>query len=168
MEKSAIISPCGKYRYYLLREWEGKPIATFIMLNPSTADAEIDDPTIKRCMKFARHWNHGGIQVINLFAVRTSAPSVMMNAADPVGERNKEFFEFALGRAGKDGKVICAWGNHGGHMAQDKTALGWIDAHLLWQKPQCLGLTNSEKPKHPLSRGKGFIPYSFEPIPYSG
>lgn len=168
MKKTAIISPDQKYRYYLTRVWTGDPIATFIMLNPSTADSEIDDPTIKRCIKFAQQWQHGGIQVVNLFAVRSSSPKVMLGSVDPVGERNKEFFDLAMDRAGRDGKVICAWGNHGSFMDQDLTALGWIDEHLLWQKPLCLGLTNNSQPKHPLSRGKGYIHYNFEPIIYEG
>lgn len=73
IKKDATISDCGKYRYRLSRIWEpGRPVATFVMLNPSTADATNDDATIRKCMGFARRWNLGGIHVGNLFAYRAS------------------------------------------------------------------------------------------------
>ena len=75
MIKSAEISPCGLYRYSLTRKWEAwKGTVNFIMLNPSTADAQEDDPTIRRCIGFAKAWGYGGIVVTNLFAYRATNP----------------------------------------------------------------------------------------------
>lgn len=160
MRKTATISQCGFYRYSLARQWAaGNAIATFIMLNPSTADAEKDDPTIRRCIAFARTWGCDGLRVLNLFALRTPSPKEMMAANDPIGPDNIDAFRSILS---DDGPVVCAWGNHGSFMNQAEHVLGWIE-HL---NPKCLGLTNSGQPKHPLSRGKGFIPYSQPLLPY--
>jgi hypothetical protein len=71
MRRTAIISECGRYRYRLTREWGDGPLLTFAMLNPSTANAEIDDPTIRRCMSFGRREGASGISVFNLFAQPT-------------------------------------------------------------------------------------------------
>jgi hypothetical protein len=75
VRKTAVLSDRGTYRYRLTRQWDlGKAMLPVCMLNPSTADAEKDDPTIKALMRFAGNWGYGGITVINLFAVRTSQP----------------------------------------------------------------------------------------------
>lgn len=89
MEKTAIISEDEKYRYQLSRCWdETKPRILFIMLNPSTADANIDDPTIRRVISFAKSWGYGGVYVGNLFAFRSTDPKGLKQIADPVGENN--------------------------------------------------------------------------------
>lgn len=143
--KDAKISPCGKYRYSLTRIWEpGLPKVYFIMLNPSTADALVDDPTIRRCVGFAKEWGYGGIKVLNLFAVRTAFPKEMMEASDPVGPENYDEFERML--TSEDPLIVCAWGVHGAYMDQDLTVLGWIE-HL---NPKCLGLSKDGHPRHPL------------------
>ena len=72
MTKTAILSPCCQYRYVLTRQWNDSEPVTWIMLNPSTADADKDDPTIRRCIGFAKAWGHGGIHVVNLFAFRAT------------------------------------------------------------------------------------------------
>jgi hypothetical protein len=152
MNRDAVISQCGTYRYLLRREWGLGPIATFIMLNPSTADAETEDPTIRRCIGFAKAWGCRGLQVVNLFAKRATSPKKMMLADDPVGPKNKGFFESAYENARRDddpGPLICAWGTHGGFMEQDLEVMGWLDGFPAW-KPQCLGLTKKMYPKHPL------------------
>src|SRR5262245_19133112 len=87
--KEALISPCGLYRYWLTRTWDNSlRRVCWVMLNPSTADAEQDDPTIRRCVGFARSWGAGGIIVVNLFAFRASDPKALLRAADPVGPDN--------------------------------------------------------------------------------
>lgn len=155
MIKTAEISPCGKYRYYLSRRWqEGKPTATFIMLNPSTADAEQDDPTIRRCIGFAKAWNCGRLQVINLFALRATSPVEIKLSSDPVGPDNHDWFQRAYQDASypdDKGPIVCAWGVHGGHIGQDETAMGWIFRLPAWEKDTwCFGYTKELFPRHPL------------------
>ena len=93
---AAVLSPCGAYRYLLTRRFgPGKKLATFVMLNPSTADAERDDATIRKCVGFARSWGCAGLQVVNLFAFRATDPTDLRMADDPVGPENDVW----LGRA---------------------------------------------------------------------
>src|SRR5262249_54294569 len=93
LENNAVISDCGKYRYVLTRQ-TGAEVrsATFVMLNPSTADATLDDPTIRKCIGFAKNWRCGRLVVLNLFAFRATDPEVMKAEADAVGPENKSWF----------------------------------------------------------------------------
>jgi len=113
---SAIISSCGKYRYTLGRNLEksnGK-ICMFIMLNPSTADANEDDPTIRRCISYAKEWGYGKLVVTNLFAFRATDPKVMKSFDRPVGPRNDNCITFAAQIANaSNGVIVCAWGTNG-------------------------------------------------------
>jgi len=111
---SAIISACGTYRYLLTREFGSSPrIATFIMLNPSTADATVDDQTIRKCIGFSKKWGCGGFRVINLFAVRARDPAEMKKHPAPQGPDNKKHFDEAIRTAKAcphQGPIVCAWG----------------------------------------------------------
>jgi hypothetical protein len=164
----AVISPCGKYRYQLTRMWDERKRrrAVFIMLNPSTADALQDDPTIRRCIGFARSWGCGSLVVLNLFAIRATNPAVMLADNDPEGPDNFEHFRRFLDDPtdwithARD-IVVCAWGAHGSHRDQDKTVMGWMDRFAA--QPQCLGITKSGQPKHPL-----YIAASTPLQPYRG
>src|SRR4051812_41324552 len=89
MNATAIFSRCGKYRYLLTRSWADGPTATFIMLNPSTAGAEQNDPTIRKCIGFAQRLGFGGLQAINLFALRTPSPVILRKARRPIGPGNQ-------------------------------------------------------------------------------
>jgi len=86
---SAVISGDGKYRYFLARRWgsTGKTVA-FIGLNPSTADATLDDPTIRRCVGFAKFWGGSALHMVNLFALRSPTPASLRVASDPIGPQN--------------------------------------------------------------------------------
>lgn len=89
MTGGAHLSACGAYRYALRRTWDpARPAALFVGLNPSTADAERDDPTTRRCVRFARDWGFGGLLVGNLFAYRATRPRDLRAAAEPVGPEN--------------------------------------------------------------------------------
>lgn len=91
MKKTAKLSDCRTYRYELWRTWdESKPYAMFIGLNPSTADETEDDPTIRRCINFAKTWGYGGLCMTNLFAYRATQPEDMKRASDPIGNKNDE------------------------------------------------------------------------------
>lgn len=166
----AVLSEDGRYRYELTRFWcdPGAFIqraATFVMLNPSTADASVDDPTIQRCMRFARAWGLDGIRVVNLYAFRASQPSVMWEAlasgADIVGPDNPHTLRKALLRAYNEClPVTVAWGNHGA-----AGRVEWLtqQARDLSVELQCLGTTQSGAPKHPLARGQHRIPDDVTP-----
>src|SRR5262249_14212908 len=90
VRRAAVISDCGRYRYSLTRRWgdAAEPRALFVMLNPSTADAEQDDPTIRRCIGFAKAWGMGSLEVVNLYALRATDPAALLSAPDPIGPKN--------------------------------------------------------------------------------
>ena len=142
----AKFSDCGKYRYSLFREWDReKGLVSFIMLNPSTAGATEDDPTIRRCIGFAERWGFGRLWVVNLFAFRATDPAEQKKADDPVGPDN--IFDIAAGGA-FSGKVIAAWGVHGDLHGQAERVKFGLSLGL---KPiHCLGTTKDGHPKHPL------------------
>lgn len=88
MVKEALLSEDRKYRYILSRTWdEAKPAVLFIGLNPSTADEKSDDSTIRKCINYAKCWGYGKILMANLFAFRSTDPSILIHAADPVGKK---------------------------------------------------------------------------------
>lgn len=174
VRKDASISADQRYRYTLTRDWSDpnvfvRQFATFVMLNPSTADARHDDPTIQRCMRFARTWGLDGIHVVNLYAFRTPQPSALWEAhatgVDIFGPENHKAIRVALLRAYSScAPVIAAWGNHGAAGRVD-----WLieQAQEMRVALQCLGTTNSGAPKHPLARGHHRIPDDVEPAAWS-
>ena len=146
MERSAIISPCGAYRYRLER-WGWVPASpvrgavAFIMLNPSTADAEVDDPTIRRCIRFAQDWGFAKLIVGNLFALRSPDPKTLRRSAAPVGVDNEKH---TLQIAKDAALTVCAWGAHvDGYFFRQAMASQGIDLHYL-------RLTKNRQPAHPL------------------
>jgi hypothetical protein len=145
MKRGATIDQTGKYRYILTRIWdENKPPAVFIMLNPSTADAEEDDPTIRRCINFAKGWGMGGIKVVNVFAYRATDPKELLKAADPVGIENYNHIEETINNAGI---VIIACGVVNKRLGQPyKKALDILYGTDIY----CLGVTKEGYPRHPL------------------
>lgn len=152
MVRDARISECGLYRYTLDRKWGGPnnyyPMV-FIMLNPSTADANIDDPTIRRCIGFAQRERQTAIMVVNLFAYRATSPKDMRAAADPVGPSNDNYLDQIFMQCSLRGHhVVAAWGAHGSHLKRDRAV--WALAHKNALDLQCLGVTKDGHPKHPL------------------
>lgn len=148
MKKSAVISPDGVYRYSLEREWdEHEKKMIFCMLNPSTADAEKDDPTIRRCIGFAKREGNGGIIVVNAFPFRATNPKDMWKAAESgvniLGSNEEHLYKNCSHQ-----NVICAWGS--AKVPEDNwysisDTLKTFGA-TLW----CLGKTKDRKPRHPL------------------
>ncbi|TDX72626.1 hypothetical protein EDE05_12847 [Neorhizobium sp. R1-B] len=165
IRRTALFSDNGLYRYRLTRQWDLTGVMLPVcMLNPSTADADKDDPTILTLMKFGKAWGYGGIVVINLFALRTSSPQDLKRNAWPHGLDNNLHLEQVLSAARHTSTpVLAAWGNDGAHWnRQDeefcrraKTAM--VDL-------VCLGLTKDGFPKHPLARGKHRIPSDQKPL----
>lgn len=158
-------SPQPLYRYILGRLWDATlPTMVWIMLNPSTADADIDDPTILACMDFARRNGCGGILVVNLFAFRSPHPKVLLAAEQPVGEHNDTHIIAALAEAARSGGVvIAAWGTNGAYQGRD----AWIRdlAQAEGIDLHCFGVTKDGHPKHPLARGLHRIPRDAKPFP---
>lgn len=133
----------GPYRYSLGRLWGSGKIIAWIMLNPSTADGEKDDATIRRVIDFSKAWGYDGFLVGNLFAFRATNPKEMLSSIDPVGPNNDtELLKIAK----SCDRVVCAWGANGGFMNRDGEVYGLLSQHKLCH----LGLTNGGQPKHPL------------------
>lgn len=157
MKKSAIISECGEYRYTLERAWdESLPPVAFVMLNPSTADATEDDPTIRRCIGFARSWGYGGIVIVNLFAIRGADPTIIRMHSAPVGPENDKHILSAASRAAE---IVCAWGAWGGHLSRDAA----VCRMLAGRKKVSLKRTKDGSPGHPL-----YIKSTADRLPFFG
>ena len=153
---SAIISNCQKYRYLLEREVRAIPmigdrgLLLWIMLNPSTADANNNDQTIRKCIGFSSRNNFSRFRVVNLFAYRATKPADLWRARDPIGPENNEH----IVNAAIDAKVVVvAWGNHKKAEQRAKQVVEML-ANMLIQ-PLCLGKNNNGSPRHPC-----MIPYS--------
>jgi hypothetical protein len=124
----------------------------FIGLNPSTADHEFDDPTVRRCLGFARRWGYSRLDLVNLFAYRSTDPLGLRTAADPVGPQNDQVVQDLVAMADL---VVAAWGN-GGH--------GFDRVQDIWPllpDVYCLGITQTGSPRHPL-----YVRGEMEPVPY--
>lgn len=155
MRKFAVISQCGSYRYELHRIWdESKPLVMFIMLNPSTADADNDDPTIRRCIGFAKSWGYGGIMVGNLFAYRATDPKELLSCEHPEGFDNKWHLIHMAARAKK---IVCAWGNS---PIVKKLKVKSLDSENLF----CIKLSPDGTPMHPLYLLKHLSPIPFNRV----
>lgn len=150
LDSGAIISADKQYRYLLYREW-GTPakVCVFIMLNPSTADGNADDPTIRKCVQFAKLWRCEKLVVVNLFAFRATMPIFVLRANDPYGPNNYGYVKQALNEADL---VVCGWGNYGHWLGQDRLMMNFLNVNGV--RPQALGVTKSGQPRHPL-----YMPY---------
>jgi hypothetical protein len=142
-KSGAVLSPCEKYRYELWREWDkSKPCVMFVMLNPSTADALKDDPTIRRCMNFAKNWGYGSIKVGNIFAFRSSNPKDLKVPSTELDYFHADQNAQYLNKMAYESKtVICAWGNPPIDFVSPLSGLSKL-CHL--------GLTKKNNPRHPL------------------
>ena len=148
----AVVSPCGRYRYLLTRTWDpARPAVGFVMLNPSTADHRTDDATVRRCVGFARVRGFGEVRVANLFALRASDPTVLLDTvaagSDPVGPENPAH----LRALAAEHTVVLAWGAnaaavHGADYPRVVAAELATGSAVLY----CLGRCADGSPRHPL------------------
>lgn len=155
--RAAIISTCGRYRYGLARWW-GSPLGRrvlFVMLNPSTADAEQDDPTIRRCIAFAHAWGMEVMEVVNMYALRATNPLELLAANDPVGPQNDSYIKDAAMHASQ---VVCAWGAHR-VVTPERTKKVLEILRGCGKEPLCLRQTKSGAPSHPL-----YLPAVLRPV----
>lgn len=155
MKGGACFDANGIYRYSLWRQWDASAAKlVFIMLNPSTADAQCNDPTIRRCIGFAQAWGYGRLEVVNLFGLRTPDPQRLRQAVDPIGAQCDEHIQTAAQQADQ---IILAWGNWGNFAGRDQAVVRLLATYNLY----CLGLNQSGQPRHPL-----YLKRDVQPIPY--
>ncbi len=146
VKKSARISDDGRYRYGLTRHWSDGDALVFVMLNPSTADATLDDPTIRRCIGFAKREGFAGLVVANLYAYRATDPKALLTCGDAVGHRNDSYLSLLLHeQAARGNPVVAAWGVNArlDRVADVLNLVKGVD----WR---CLGTTRAGAPRHPL------------------
>jgi hypothetical protein len=158
---TAVFSSCGLYRYHLTRDCRtplggGSKAMAFVMLNPSTADATHDDPTVRRCRGFAEREGCVSFDIVNLYAYRTPSPRDLFDAAaagiDPRGPENDRYLLDTIRRFGRDGNLlVAAWGAHA--LLSD---VGWFAEKVNKERMHgpvevwCLGRTKAGQPRHPL------------------
>ncbi len=153
MKSGASFSDCKKYRYSLWRIWdETRAKVMFIGLNPSTADEVNNDPTIRRCINFAKDWNYGGVIVVNLFAYRATKPEDLFAFGKPVGPDN----DYWISRYSKEAElVIGAWGNDGTFLNRS------AEIRQLIGQMKCLKQNKTGEPAHPLYQPNSSKPRDF-------
>ena len=164
MVRGAALSNDGLYRYVLQRTWHfDAPLVAWVMLNPSTADASYDDPTIRKCVGFTKQWaqsaehpNYGGLVVINLFAWRATKPNVLWDVRggkDITGPDNDDSWDLVLNHPTKPpALIVAAWGGQ----VERASAIAYADhtekrlMYLRGYGAKCLGRTKAGSPRHPL------------------
>lgn len=165
--EGCVFSPDRKYRYLLWRRWSLDPYGAaqapsklfiqFIALNPSTADETKDDPTVRRCIGFAKLWGFSAMCMTNIFAWRDTDPRLMKKATEPVGIENTDW----LCRVAQEATmVVCCWGNHGQHLQRSERLLERFKK-LNIGKLHHLGMTGVMQPKHPL-----YLSNAVTPVPW--
>ena len=146
VNKNATFSDCRKYRYVLSRTWDSKKkTILFIGLNPSTADEQIDDPTIRRCINYAQNWGYGSLLMVNLFAYRATMPTELKKVKNPIGNDNDLHIKELIKKVDL---AVAAWGNEGSLLNRDKE-IKKIIPNLM-----CLKINKSGQPAHPLYQKK--------------
>jgi hypothetical protein len=142
LKNTAKLSKCRKYRFALWRTWDDSiSYVMFVGLNPSTADENTDDPTLTRCINYAKSWGYGGICMANLFAFRATEPTFMKSVQDPVGSQNNRWLKRLASEAGL---VVAAWGNDGSYLNRSKQVREFLPSL------HCLKINKSGEPAHPL------------------
>lgn len=165
MKRTAVLSLDGRYRYQLGRHWDAsKPVGAFLMLNPSTADASVDDPTIRRCIGFAQQWGWGGLRVVNLFAYRTASPAELWSYAkqhhrEAMFGPQQEGARHLVAVLSSAKVIIAAWGSGPCTDAISvQAALGLPPRESWLRKMRALRVNKDGSPAHPL-----YLPASERP-----
>ena len=154
MEKKAIISKDKIYRYKLSRTWDStKPTILFIGLNPSIANENVDDPTITRCINFAKDWGYGTLLMANLFAFRSTYPKDIYLIDDPIGKDNDHYL---LECVTQSDLIVACWGNNGTYMNREKVITELVP------NLYCLQKNKNGTPHNPLRP-----PRNIHPVPFN-
>ena len=156
-DSGARFSRCRRWRYLLWRRWDAaRPVANFLMLNPSTADEFKLDPSCTRARNYAGRWGYGALIVTNIFGWRSTDPSALRKVDDPIGPGN----DAAILRAAREAKlVVCAWGNHGEHLGRGAEVLKMLHGVSV----HFLRLNGAGHPAHPLYLPQALTPTVFPP-----
>ena len=178
---AAVFSPCGGYRWWLQRTWQPeRPTLVFVGLNPSCADGQRDDPTLRRLVAYGRRWGFGRLEVINLFGAVATTPAALKRMADPVGADNEAWIRRCLRRlgpwrceaiparesagavpVGPLGSLLwLGWGNGGAWRGRDRALLALVAEFAV--KPFALCRNASGQPRHPL-----YCPAAMTPGPFA-
>lgn len=155
IDTDAQFSACGQYRYRLSRTWSNGPTVLWLMLNPSTADATANDPTVERCERRARASGYGRLLVANIFALRSTDPKGLYTHDEPIGPDNDQAISDTAKQADL---VVCGWGNHGALSGRGIDVMRSLESADL--NPHALRMTGAGQPNHPL-----YVPYAVEPRP---
>ena len=157
---NAVIDETQQYRYLFECRWgHGNDVVTFIMLNPSVGNVEQTDPTLVRCINYAKAWGYSGMNVVNLFAYISTDPKQLKNAIDPIGPKNDAYIRLATEQSDA---VILAWGSIL-TTPQAKQRMQSTINLVRHKIPKCLKVTtHGNYPRHPL-----FLPRNLVPIPYT-
>lgn len=148
---AADYSSDGRYRYALWRAWRGgRGRVAFVLLNPATATESAEDPTLRRCVGFARRWGYASLVLLNLFGFRSVHPAALRAVADPVGPENARYLQNVQADV-----VVIGWGRQGTYQGQDRVALRAI------ANPYALAINRDGTPRHPL-----YVPYAVPLRPY--
>jgi len=157
VDAGATFDPARVYRYHLWRHWAPGPRVLWVMLNPSTADEHVLDPTLRRCEGFTRAWGYNGFEVVNLFALRSTDPSALRHPErDPVGAAN----DAAIVAAAQDhqiDRIVCGWGRHGRLLGRDHVVRHLLRGYVL----HALGRNADGSPVHPLYQPSHRLPVAF-------
>ena len=164
-ESGAVFSQDGNYRYLLWRVWADgltlypverwcgpMHVVAFIGLNPSIASDRKNDPTVTRCIHFAKAWGFLGMYMLNLHAWRATDPKQLVNECNPTGPLNDDFI---LRYTSVSARTICCWGNGGLYRGRGRMV------EILVSNLYHFGLTKKQQPKHPL-----YLPKNLQPQAY--
>jgi len=155
------MSECGLYRYELRRVLSDTPekpgTVVWVMCNPSTADAEKDDPTVRKCRGFTRAWGYGQLLVVNAYALRSTDPAALYQLPiDPLGPKNTNHLQGAFQEARDGGVLVFGWGGALPLSLREPNRLRMSSlVHGSGVAPMCLGFTKDRQPRHPLMLSYG-------------
>jgi hypothetical protein len=161
---AAVLDAEGRYRYVLRRRWAPEETVLWIMLNPSTADATSDDPTIRRCRSFSRRWGYGALAVVNLFSYRSTDPKALRARAFTGGRSlvvGPETDAYIRREAAAARMIVAAWGTRGAFLGRGQVVLALLE-EAGWAV-HCLGTTRGGHPQHPL-----YVPGNARPRIFKG
>lgn len=160
LSKKAIFDSTREYRYVLVRRWnDNKPNIAFLMLNPSIADENKDDPTIRRVIRYAKDWGYGMVFILNLFAYRSTDPAQLKKTPDPVGLDNDHYINYISHNVAY---IIAGWGTKGNYLNRATNVIRRLSpTHKLY----CLQETKEGHPQHPLYVKSDVVPqpYGWQP-----
>lgn len=158
--RDARFTKSGERRFMLTRSWRGGDgrYVLFCMLNPSTANASTDDPTIRRCIRYARDWGHSALHVVNLFDFITPSPEVLLRWTKENPMKNLQLYlDIIQCESFNSGLTVCGWGTWGGWFPERARQV-----YNALNSPHALRITKDGHPSHPL-----YLPANLKPVPFT-